>query len=141
MTWERSDWERASQDDLLEFVEEEGQGFLCTDDVRAYEWRFVPEYQIERLLERRSCNSRKKDTPSSWKRWYVAAKRISERDDDYWRDLESTWSSDPISAGPVIVVENNGRYDIGDGYHRVAIAFKQGKKTIPAVVGRPRPRR
>lgn len=70
--------------------------------------------------------------------WYRNEVRTSDNP-DYYVELEKTWVADPSSVGEVILAEMpDGTVDIGDGWHRAAIAVSQGMQWFPAILGTPR---
>jgi hypothetical protein len=73
-----------------------------------------------------------------WRRWYEserAARRNEDGDDSYFDGLEQEWSMEPSPIGPIVLVRIGKTRDIGDGWHRSAIAVVNKWKTVPAVVG------
>jgi hypothetical protein len=102
----------------------------AADDCR--KWVYNPRYPVRKFVGRILGRTRE-ETRQSWLDWLEG-----ERDDrpDYINELESAWLKNPKGVGPVIIAElPDGSLDVGDGWHRIAIAVSHNMKTIPAIVG------
>lgn len=126
-------WGRAQ---LRSFAWGEGEGWSALERQmrgRGVEWRYEAALPVEALLGRGTFASR--DAAREWLAEEVAARaqvhgpayldELKAAVVDGWRDLP------PIVAGCA-----GGVWDLGDGWHRFAIAAAHGLATIPAVVGR-----
>jgi hypothetical protein len=124
------DW---SQEEILDYIDETAPylGGLSDAHTRLnlspemFQWEFR-ELPVSKLLHLKS----------DWRRWYEnerEARRDEDGDDSYFDGLEQEWSDGQV--GPIIAVIVDGELDIGDGWHRAAIAVTKGWKTVPAVVG------
>jgi hypothetical protein len=122
-----------SQEEILDYINETAPylGGLSDTHTRLslspemFRWKFR-ELPVSKLLHLKS----------DWRRWYEgerAERRDEDGDDSYFDGLEQEWNDGIV--GPIIVVIIDGEIDIGDGWHRAAIAVTQGWKTVPAVVG------
>lgn len=135
-------WEDATQEELLQYALEEGDAFVKTprSSLKRLEWEFVPDFPVERFLKGTMPSSYL--TPKSWIRWFNSECNDADDGGERFKGLEKAWVKDPSSVVPIIAVElEDGRIDIGDGYHRAAISIKHKMRTAPVVLGRKRGRR
>lgn len=130
------DWSDKSEEELLDYIDNTSPylGGLSDAHTRLnlspdmFHWHFedLPVASLLRIHPKKW-----------WVQWYEnerAARRDEDGDDAYFDELEQAWASD--SVGPIIVVHIDGETDIADGWHRSAMAIVQGRRTVPAVVGR-----
>lgn len=123
--------------ELMEFVRAEGGGWLHPIDVDVYQWSLAPRYPVARFTERPLHGRTRPDTKAEWKRWLDGEIKLAD-DPDYYRQLERAWLAKPGDFSEIIVAElPDGSLDVGDGWHRLAMAIAHGRRTVPAVVGRP----
>lgn len=101
-----------------------------------WRWRCV-RYPIARLLAMKWMGDETRWSKEEWVSWLAAEVRDRVRDmgDDYYEQLERAWLGDPLYVGPVVIVESRGMFDIGDGWHRTAMAVEAGLDDFPAVLG------
>jgi hypothetical protein len=97
-------------------------------DAPEVEWTFDPSFPVASL---RVAGM----TPARWRTWYASEKKNAD-DPGYFGCLESAFLKQPLDTGPVVIAEDGRNHDVGDGYHRIGIAFTRGIATIPAIVGR-----
>ena len=118
--------------DLVQFVKSEGGGWSAALDPDDYKWSF--EWLPTDALKKSMVGGGK----SAWESWYKG-ERSERGGPEYWAKLEKLWTTRPVGVGPIIVAERSpGLFDIGDGWHRTAIAIVRGMDVVPAIVGRPR---
>lgn len=139
-SWEYREWYDQSSDELAGYVDEvQGLGGLShTNNQRnllpkMFEWRFC-ELHVSELMHTWRFRS-----AAEWRRWYESerrARRDEDGDDNYFDALEQEWNQVPSSIGPIVAIYLNGKLDIGDGWHRAAIAVTRGWETVPTIVGR-----
>lgn len=124
-----------SASDLKQFAKDESS-WSSGIDPDDYRWSLVKRYPTSTFLERRLAGRSRVDTKKDWSDWFENEVRMAD-DPAYYRQLEREWIAHPSSFPEIIVAElPDGTIDVGDGWHRVAIAITHGKKTVPAVVGR-----
>ncbi len=100
-----------------------------------YEWSF--EWLPTNALKKSMIGGK-----FAWESWYEGERERSDREPEYWAQLEKLWTTSPSSVGPIIVAERSpGLFDIGDGWHRTAIAVIHGMHVVPAIIGRSRAKR
>ena len=118
-----------SQKELQEYVEEVGAGFSVDVDTGDFRWSVVrlPTTKFLKIMSRKE-----------WLAW-LREERAHADDPDYYVTLERAWLADPGAFDPVVVIETcGGDLDIGDGWHRAAIAVKSKLRSVRAVFGRER---
>jgi hypothetical protein len=128
------DWYEKDEEELRDYASDGMGGFSDTTDrinpsPEMFRWEFQ-ELSVSELL--------RVWPKDRWRRWYEnerAARRDEDGDDNYFDGLENEWGTEPSPIGPIVVVRIGKTLDIGDGWHRSAIAVTQGWKTVPAVVG------
>lgn len=85
------------------------------------------------------------DTPSyiavntskrAWIDWLEEEEQGSDRTPLYWEELTEAWLTTPEEVGPVYVIfYQDGSWDIGDGWHRIAISIAHNSPSIYAIWG------
>lgn len=114
------------------FAETEGTFEIVNSVTDCRRWVYDPAYPVQKFVGR-IVGRTEEETAHDWGLWLE-----SERQDrpEYINDLEAAWLKDPIAVGPVTIAElRDGSVDIGDGWHRIAMAVANGMQTIPAIVG------
>lgn len=105
---------------------EDRVGHPANRDVDAFVWRFEPRFRVDRPIDRSS--------PAERAAWMREEMRM-------WADEGQPDRYDGMLRGPiedpVVAVVVGGEAFLWDGNHRVGARVLMGKKTIPAVVGRP----
>ena len=94
-----------------------------------FQWAFR-ELPILNLLRIQSA--------AQWRSWYENERRIrqdEDGDDNYFDTLEQEWGITPSPIGPIVVVRIGKILDIGDGWHRSAVAVIRKWPTVPTVFG------
>ena len=73
--------------------------------------------------------------PKMWTKWFAQEVEWAHEGgrEDYFEEMEKWWTTNPDEH--IIVVKDGSKYHIWEGNHRVAIAKKNGMKTVPAFVG------
>lgn len=105
------------------------EGFQVLSDCRS--WKYERRFPVRRLINRKVGDV----TDTSVRDWMLWFEDERDEDPEYYNALESEWLADPESVGPVVIGIKGRTLDIGDGWHRVAIAVAHGMKYIPAMVG------
>ena len=131
------EWYDQSEVELIDYVDTvNGLGGLSDANTRKnwlpsdFRWSFreLPVAELLRIMP-----------AQQWRRWYENERAIradEDVDDTYFDSLEQEWGQLPSPIGPIVIVyDEDGRIDIGDGWHRSAIAVTNGWKTVPSVVG------
>lgn len=128
------DWYEMPQEELRDYASGGMGGFSETTDrlnlsPDMFRWEFQ-ELPVSELLRIKS--------EADWRDWYESEKRArrnEDGDDNYFDGLEMEWGTEPSPIGPIVLVRVGKTLDIGDGWHRSAIAVTKKWKTVPAVVG------
>lgn len=151
-----AEWEAATKDEdfIRHFVLDESLAFDfdllderggLVNMYEEFEWKFHPAFEVRRLIPvmREGLNE--------WEEWYAKEQDYEACKEDggdphYFPRLEQTLEEVPGAVNPIICVEFtnpqpcfNGRdytLNIGDGWHRTAIAILKGIPTLRAVVGK-----
>ncbi len=128
------DWYEKDEDELRDYASGGMGGFTDTTDnlnlspeMLRWEFQELPITELLRIWPE-----------ERWRRWYEserAARRNEDGDDSYFEGLEQEWGMEPSPIGPIVAVRIGKELDIGDGWHRSAIAVVNKWKTVPAVVG------
>ena len=122
-------WKKMPPEQLREHARAEGAGWARGYlDADAYDWTYVPALPLRTLQAIMS--------PAAWREWYADERHGRPA---YFRDLEKAWAKSPVAVGPVVIAQTaDGAWDVGDGWHRLGVAFVQNRRTVPAIVGKPR---
>lgn len=120
-----------------EVAELEGDAFLrlgAPEDCRA--WHYDPAYPVAAVapaIREWFFAGQEENVALDWRKWWdgeVAAY-------PGWEEFEQAWIADPSAFPPVVLAElGGGRVDIGDGWHRIAMAVLHGPDRVHAFVGR-----
>jgi hypothetical protein len=129
--------------EIAEMVRKASKGFHLLKRHGSYEWSFEPAFPVRMFLERPVGHfvklARGGVAPAALEDWMLFYEQERARNPEYYDALSAEWKASPEALGPVIVaLLPNGRMDIGDGWHRVALSLILGRETIPAVVGVPK---
>lgn len=89
-------------------------------------WEFVSAFPLSKIIVTGGDSSSKEE----WLEWLA----YEQENDDWFVQLEKDW--DPESQPIILIKDKNGNGVLNDGHHRVAIAYKRGMNTIPAMVGK-----
>ena len=99
-----------------------------------YLWELVPQFPMAAFLKPSAETSI--NSAQDWIEWF--------KQENDWSDVdapEGRWgylAQEAEIDEPVIVVYNpEGEWHIWDGWHRVGSSFVAGRKSVPAVVGKP----
>lgn len=77
------------------------------------------------------------NSTSDWSNWINNERELflSYMGYDRYGDIEKEWIADPTIEPIIMIKQYNGFYDIVDGWHRTASAFKNNLETIPVILG------
>ena len=97
-------------------------------------WKYVRYFPVSEFTERRVGRIVKKRSVEDWKKW-IESEAAMENESAYILALEKAWVEDPEAVGPVVIAYvSKDHIDIGNGWHRIALAVVNGMQTIPAIV-------
>ncbi|QST02457.1 hypothetical protein IMZ31_23700 (plasmid) [Pontibacillus sp. ALD_SL1] len=129
---EEKRFEDMNQDELryhaLSFCDD-GSFYKGADELH---WTFRHmETEVVRKKEKIS------QTPSEWIDWIEYEQKGRSQ---YWGYdsvgmIETYWLEDPSVEPIILMVDQEGSFVVGDGYHRFAIAIRHGLKSIPTLIG------
>jgi hypothetical protein len=135
---------KLSPEELLDFARAEGNAFQRASNKRQFTWSYVPRMSVKEIAD----NLDDEWTEQKWRDFIDTEQQYREEearlegDDakaDYLPDMAEKMKSDIDDVGPLLVARlPNGKYEIGDGYHRFAIAIMKKIKAVPVVLGVPR---
>lgn len=134
----------SANDELREFASIEGGAFgECNPDDESWAWtegRFDVDLVVGRPMVGRSMDR------VAWVAWLqeeidmgagAGMDESAEASAAYMDRLAQVLRESPDSLPPVVVaVHPDGRVEIGDGWHRFALAIRDGIASLPAVIGR-----
>jgi hypothetical protein len=124
---------RLSKDEADTWVAEAWAAFSSPLEECLY-WEEVEGYPVKKFTEWELAQRGKTTSRKEWVQWLEMER---EKEPDYYAEMEASWLRDHRGFPPVFVAEYEGNVlDIGDGWHRAALAVAHGTKTIRAVVGR-----
>lgn len=126
-------WGRAQ---LRAFALDEGEAWTRLENQmldRGTVWRFEATLPVDDLVGHGAFASRE-----AAKEWWAdeVAMRAQEHGPEYLAELQAAVLAGWKGLPPIVVGCAAGLWDIGDGWHRFAIAAAHGLATVPAVVGR-----
>lgn len=120
--------------ELREFAADEGGAFgVCDPMDPRWSWaetsfavdRVVGQPMIGRLMDR-----------ATWGAWLAEEIAAGSRGGGPYVEALAEAMREPSKLPPIIVAEHaDGRIEIGDGWHRLAIAVRDGLSAVPAVFG------
>lgn len=121
-------------DELREYARCEGGAFLVCDPTDArWSWHEA-DLDVKAVIDTEMVKyhlSREK-----WLGWLAEEIAYGHGGDGYMESMAEAMQV-PAALPPVIVAFHpNGRVEIGDGWHRLAIAVRDGIVRLPAVIGR-----
>lgn len=120
-------------DEVRELEAEEVQFFYLPGIRACSRWFFDPEYPVASLWdwgERRAGEGEVREIRNWWE-------NEKKRDLRYFERFERAWIARPGEFPPIVIAElPDGRIDVGDGWHRIAMALLNGPPEIQAFVGR-----
>ena len=131
--------------EIARAVKAASRGFHLLKRPGDYEWSYGPVFPMAQFLKRPVGAFVKHDggrvVPASIENWMLFYEQERHRSSAYYDSLSAAWKASPEAVGPVVIAFlSNGRMDIGDGWHRVALSLMLGMETIPAIVGVPKER-
>lgn len=121
-----------SPEELLKYVS--GGDFDSQHlEVGQLKWVYDGNYSVSEIVNKQSGASGE----SGWVEWLEDERRerIAEWGTDSIQEIENYWLPNPEIEPIIIGIRSNGLHEIFDGYHRLAIAVKDGMTSVPAVVG------
>lgn len=135
---------RRLKEDPRSIVEEGGEQIVGTadgPDFDDFEWSYEKAFPVESLFRRvvLSGGRRAFTAPHDAAKWYAGERNESENPSYYdWLEgaVVEEGVRDPLSVADL----GDGRLDLLDGWHRLALAIKHDLKFVPAYVGRLRSR-
>lgn len=114
------------------FSETEGTFEIVNSVTDCRRWVYDRAYPVQRFVGR-IVGRTEEETGHDWSLWLESERQSRP---EYINALEAAWLKSPDTVGPVTIAElKDGSVDIGDGWHRIAIAVANGMQTIPAIVG------
>lgn len=134
-----------TSDEIARTVKTASRGFHLLKRTGSYEWSYDPAFPVAQFLVRPVGAFVKRDggrvVPASIENWMLFYEQERHRSPAYYDSLSTAWKASPEAVGPVVVAFlPDGRMDIGDGWHRVALSLMLGMATVPAIVGVPKER-
>lgn len=101
--------------------------FDCTN----YSWFYKDNFKLSTLKIDGFTKT------SDWVTWITIEQSVFLFDIGYDRygDIEKEWIPNPTIEPVILIKMKNGLYDIVDGWHRTALAFKNNLNQIPVIVG------